>query len=138
MPIDRPKLVKLMGMTQSQNDGEALNAVRLANAMLKVNGISWSSLLDPVTKSRPAPPPPPKRKPSGPSGRGTSEAAARYDAPKSRFTDPDIGRMLSSLLRDTKGDFRNLIESLNEQWKEKHYLTERQYEVVMNAYEREK
>lgn len=138
--IDRQRLIKLMMMTTSTNDAEALTALRKANSMLKEDGKDWSSLLGLTAqlntlKNRPAPPPP--RPPMKPAGRGTTDTH-KYPPPKDRFTDNDIPRMLQSLLRDTKGDFRNLIESLYQQWNDKHYLTERQYEVVINAYEREK
>lgn len=137
--IDRQRLIKLMMMTTSTNDGEALTAVRKANAMLKVEGSDWSKFLSSPSSigldRRPQQPPP--RPPMKPTGRGTTDTH-KYPPPKDRFTDNDIPRMLQSLMRDTKGDFRNLIESLYQQWNDKHYLTERQYEVVINAYEREK
>lgn len=83
--LDTPsldKLIKLMKMTTASNDGEALNAVRMANAMLTRLKADWERLLrgkvtvieDPFSRiatppvyssvapamSRPPPPPPPR------------------------------------------------------------------------------
>lgn len=40
-----PRLIKLMKMTTSSNDGEALTAVRLANALLTKINADWEKLL---------------------------------------------------------------------------------------------
>lgn len=92
---DPPKqdlLAKLLRMTTSANDGEALTAIRKANALLKDNGWDWDKLLqgkiriaadpfanlgtpyNPGTMSKPPspprpvhrPPPPPPRAPTPP------------------------------------------------------------------------
>ncbi len=44
-PAVRDRLTKLLGMTQSSHDGEALNAVRLANRMLAENRLTWREAL---------------------------------------------------------------------------------------------
>lgn len=41
--VDR--LVKLLGMTGSTHDAEALSAIRLANAFLKKQGRTWGEIL---------------------------------------------------------------------------------------------
>ena len=42
---ERSKLKKLMALTTSENDGEALNALRAANRILARNDLSWEDLL---------------------------------------------------------------------------------------------
>lgn len=42
----REKLTKLLNLTTSDNDGEALTAIRMANNIVKKNGLSWECLLD--------------------------------------------------------------------------------------------
>lgn len=42
----RKRLFQLMGMTGSKHDGEALNAVRLANRVLGELGITWEEALE--------------------------------------------------------------------------------------------
>jgi hypothetical protein len=43
--IDRDRLFKLLGMTGSSHDGEALNALRRAQDLLAAAGMSWDDLL---------------------------------------------------------------------------------------------
>jgi hypothetical protein len=43
--MDRDRLAKLLSLTQSDNDHEALSAVRSANAMFKKNSLTWSQVL---------------------------------------------------------------------------------------------
>lgn len=40
-----PRLAKLLKMTTSSNDGEAINAMRMANKLLATNGFDWDKLL---------------------------------------------------------------------------------------------
>jgi hypothetical protein len=48
--IDRERLIRLLRMTESNQDAEALNAIRRSNAMLRDSGMGWSDVID-----RPAP-----------------------------------------------------------------------------------
>jgi len=43
--IDREKMVKLLMLTTSDNDPEALSAIRMANAHLKKSKVSWEEFL---------------------------------------------------------------------------------------------
>lgn len=122
--IDRERLIKLMMMTTSGNDGEALVAVRKANKLLYDAKSNWNDFI----KSVPAPRPPPR-----PMGRGIFEEQFR---PK--YTDPGIPRMIQSLMRDAKGDFRTVLNSWMQYWEENGYLTKRQYEALLGSYERAK
>ena len=87
--FDLAKFIKLMKMTTATTDGEALNAVRMANAMLKRNGHDWEALLkgkitivnDPFG-SIPTPPPakaaPPPRPAPQPTAQPAAQPAARH------------------------------------------------------------
>src|SRR4029453_12992555 len=44
--IDRERLIRLLRMTESDRDAEALIAIRKTNAMLRKNGMSWSDVID--------------------------------------------------------------------------------------------
>lgn len=44
--IDRGRLIRLLRMTGSDRDAEALIAIRKTNAMLRKNGMSWSDAID--------------------------------------------------------------------------------------------
>jgi hypothetical protein len=39
------RLSRLLAMTTSSHDGEALNAIRMANALLKRQGMTWGEVL---------------------------------------------------------------------------------------------
>lgn len=45
MPLDRNRFVKVLLLTQSDNDGEALAAIRAANRMLSEAGVGWGGLI---------------------------------------------------------------------------------------------
>src|SRR5947207_3749926 len=45
MALDRDRLIKLLNMTQSGHDAEALSAMRLSNALLRQSKTSWTDLL---------------------------------------------------------------------------------------------
>jgi hypothetical protein len=51
--IDRERLIRLLRMTESDRDAEALIAIRKTNAMLKANGASWSDVIDGPTPTEP-------------------------------------------------------------------------------------
>lgn len=50
---DRQRLIHLCGMTDSNHDGEALNAIRLANRTLRAVKATWADAIE----LHPAPPP---------------------------------------------------------------------------------
>lgn len=43
--MDLDRLAKLMGLTTSDQDGEALNAIRMANKLLAAEKTTWSEIL---------------------------------------------------------------------------------------------
>lgn len=49
--MDTSRLVKLLRLSSSDQDGEALSAIRKANALLRTAGIDWADIL--VTSSAP-------------------------------------------------------------------------------------
>lgn len=46
--IDLAQIVKILNLTQSDNDAEALSAIRIANARLKQFDLSWQDLIKAV------------------------------------------------------------------------------------------
>lgn len=51
-PQDRHRLARLLGMTGSAHDGEALNAARLADRLLKDRGVTWTDAVAPGAEMR--------------------------------------------------------------------------------------
>ena len=45
MDFDRERLIRLLGMTDSDQDAEALVAIRKSNEMLRAHGKSWADVL---------------------------------------------------------------------------------------------
>ena len=45
--INRNRLIKLLGLTGSEHDGEALSAMRKANALMRDANVDWNDLLQP-------------------------------------------------------------------------------------------
>ena len=46
MSIDRERLVRLLRLTESDQDAEALIAIRKSNELLRTHGKSWSDVID--------------------------------------------------------------------------------------------
>lgn len=42
----KDKLIKVLNLTTSNHDGEALNAIRLANAIIKEAKLNWASVIE--------------------------------------------------------------------------------------------
>lgn len=114
--------IKLMMMAQSPNDGEALTALRKANAKLASINRNWEELLRGKVTTIEFP-----DVPMGgdlkTSGGGT------------KHTDPLIDVMLEDLMREVKGGFRDFISSINDWWEQKGFLTEKQYTSVKKAWD---
>lgn len=59
LPGQRSLLVKVLGMTGSEYDGEALAAVRKAHGILSAAGATWDSVIVSAPAAYAPPPPPP-------------------------------------------------------------------------------
>lgn len=62
----KDRILKLLELTRSEHDGEALSALRKANEIREKEGLQWAemfqqsapkSAMPPIIKNRPAPPP---------------------------------------------------------------------------------
>lgn len=69
MELDRDRLVKLLNLSDSEHDAEALAAIRKSNELLRSNGLTWHALLG----VSPSPPP---------AGNGTPERPAAPRVPE--------------------------------------------------------
>lgn len=48
----KTKLIKFMMLTNSESEGEALNAIRMANKLLKKEGKTWEEVINSPTNKR--------------------------------------------------------------------------------------
>jgi hypothetical protein len=55
MRLDRERLIKLLNMTGSEHDAEALSAIRRSNALLRRHRTTWEELLAPSQEPLQAP-----------------------------------------------------------------------------------
>lgn len=105
------QLRKLMAMTASENDGEALGAIRAANRLLARNGLIWKMVFDRLV---------------------TVVNPVGGDAEDSGLGDEIFERAL----RGARGDFRDMLLSIQAQWKNGAELSPRQQAAVLKAAER--
>jgi hypothetical protein len=129
------KFVKLMMLTSSENDSEALTALRKANAMLAEANVNWEEFLALVGQSKtvaPAPPPP----------WGTSASAQNdgfsdigRDARGHYIDAQEIDYLFEQAYRKTgpTSSFRRFLDSVHQWWEENHFLTEKQYTAIRKS-----
>lgn len=117
-PEDRSKVIKLLGMTGSDHSGEVLNAIRMANAHLVKNNMTWAQFCGAAPmSSRPATP----HKPS-------------FDE---MFGDRE--QMFDVVLKASRGTgFHTMMADIYNQWQRTGRMSEKQDDTLHNAYQRAK
>lgn len=124
--------VKLMMLTMSDNDGEALTALRKANKILTVAKVSWEELLDSLQHDQSYRVPPSQRRP-----RPEPEWANVGDP--SKHTDAyEIDGLFNRVFdKQHSESFESFVNSVHIWWQQKGFLTEAQYRTIKRAAERE-
>lgn len=120
--------IKLMKMTSSSNDGEALNALRKANSILDEVNISWEELLRNRIKI--------KKIEAGPNPKYARGFASGGSSAKKYTNKQEIETMFAIVLDSVpkSSSFYSFIKSLEDWWETKGFLTEKQYEKLKKAY----
>ncbi len=122
------RLVKLLALTTSNHDGEALAAIRKANELLLQYDLAWQELFEedetedvPVKRQR---------------GRPHSALGLDWDSEALRKA---VAAAFDELLGNTqlKGGFRDFIEDVRAQWAKRRWLTDKQYTAIMAAAKRQ-
>jgi hypothetical protein len=138
--LDIRRLTQIMGMTDSAGDGEALNAVRLANKMLKAEGKTWADVIrgPPLTvKTERAPDfrtPPSQRRGTARYGRAQSQARHEDGI---RHDDSEIETWISELgTRRLDMSTMMLVASIREQWEKKGWVTTPQRDALLGLLRR--
>lgn len=127
--LDVERLVKLLMMTTSQHDNEALIAVRKANAMLGASQKNWQDILLRPFVRRPEPPPQQQQ---------PQQQQRRKPDPKPA-SDPKtdlINEMFETLLKEVspESNFRSFVLSVHSHWLKRQRLTDKQYRAIRKAY----
>lgn len=115
------KFIKLMKMTTSPSEGEALNAIRMANSLLAEANLDWDDFLRGKAKII----------------EGKTSGQNTYSGKK--YTNAsEIESMLNAVLSSIKSgtSFYGFIESLRDWWEGNQFLTEKQYNALRKSYER--
>lgn len=128
LPITQfAKLEKMMGLTFSDNDPEALVALRMANKILTAHKLTWSDVFKRlVTVDVESAPDEPTVKAEGHGGSGQ---------PSAKSQGSDIAEAFEIVRRDLKKgtSFADFIDSLEVQWDEKGYLSPAQRKALFDA-----
>lgn len=129
--LDRARLTKLLAMTTSENDGEALNAMRMANKLLTAEKASWEEVLaaqpNPhftVTVTRRAEPAPYK-------------AESDWVAPhlRDKVIIDIMFRTIYSQPRSNE-EFFQWVDSVHNRWQQHGNVTQAQYAALQRSYQR--
>ncbi len=127
--MNTEKLVKVLELTNSPVDGEALNAIRIANQLLKKENLSWASLIaKPRVHTQPwsTTPPWPHQQ------RSQAEAAAQAKSNKDKLVEEMFDVVMPHVAGKNSEDF---IESLHDAWEKYGRLTPKQYAALHKFYE---
>lgn len=133
MPIDRDRLVKILGLTTSSNDGEALSALRKANEIIKGENLTWSDVLAAAPTT-------------------TINISLRRGAPQTHYEGEQadwspphlrdavmINMMFKAVFsqpRTGNEEFWQFMDSIHHWFEEHKSLTQRQFNALRTCYQR--
>lgn len=134
--IDRDRLAKILALTTSDTDGEALAAIRRANYILKEAGLDWASVLAPqhVVNIRVAS----NNPPPGAFGMNPEDFKPDEDwiAPhlKDRVIIETMFRAIYSQPRTGNDEFWEWLDSVDHHFRTYDQLTANQYQALRRCY----
>ena len=119
-------------LTTSDQDGEALSAIRKANNILARWNLNWEEFLTRTLKVV-------HEKPKEESKRAAPDEERVDPGPgRARVDDEEATRVFNWLLANVSTGFRKFVENIHEQWETEGWMTKRQWEPLKRAYERGK
>lgn len=133
--MDVERFTKLMMLTTSDQDGEALSALRMANKMLRASGKNWEAFIAGKKDDT--------RALHLENARLRNELVTLRDevmrlqsrvAPPPSSDGPTISHMLSHCQRHVKGSAADFIDSLADAYEKWGRLTPRQYAALNKFY----
>jgi hypothetical protein len=122
MALDIEKFFKVVNLSTSPVDGEALSAIRKAHAMLKAKNTTWEMVI--LGRPRKA--------------EFTDEPSGKKNKKKSEGTDDDlIKHMFSVVMASVKGrSSEDFIDSIHTFYKTVGFLSAKQRSALERYYER--
>ncbi len=128
---------KLMMMTSSANDGEALVAIRKANAILAEANVNWEQFLAALDQqSRASYMTPPSKRPYQPPQQAQRPTTPWHDIMGDKHTDADqINRFFYQAFARTHpgSSFYEFLHSVHQFWQQRDYLTDAQFQAIKRA-----
>lgn len=138
--VDLDRLEKFMRLTESVNDGESLNALRMANRLLKAADLNWSDVVGMLRiSSRVARKVVQSASPAHTAGGGTSRYGARASQARPQDTrrhdTADINVMFGAMA-GARHDMMTMVmlAGFKEHWDKQGYLTGAQYDTLKGIY----
>jgi hypothetical protein len=127
------QFVKLMMMTTTSNDHEALVAIRKANAILASANVNWEEFLGAVDEVKTSSTT--TRRTNSDSDfsdiDGTSSYQGSGACSDASLIDPMFERAFANVRPNSS--FREFVDSIHEWWETKGYLTQRQFQALRKA-----
>ena len=108
----KEKLAKLLALTTSDNDNEALSAIRTANVILERDNLAWEDVLLGTTKRT-----------------QFNDSYADYESTE------EIEEMLSTCIQNVNGSAFDFIDSLYRFYNSRGYLTPKQIRSLRKFYD---
>tara|TARA_R110000787_G_scaffold89337_8_gene189226 strand:- start:603 stop:1076 length:474 start_codon:yes stop_codon:yes gene_type:complete len=131
LEADRARLVKFLGMSQSDFDGEALSAVRKANELIKKLNVTWD---DVMAVNKPA---------SSHESFWDNRANYEYSPQEKAYSttgwnddDTDYDELFDYIYEHNKpsGKWEEIIGSIKSQWFSNERLSEKQGNLIKKFY----
>jgi len=132
-PKSKSLFIKLMMMTGSSHDGEALVAIRKANAILAEANVNWEEFLAALDQShdRSYMTPPSKRKEAKRDPTEFSDVGGNEKHDNEAEIDALFERVYDRV--HSGSSFYEFVQSVHDFWIQKGYLTEKQYQAIRRA-----
>jgi hypothetical protein len=125
------QFVKLMMMTTSSHDQEALTAIRKANAILASANVNWEEFLGAVDEVKASS----TRHANSDSDFSDINGSSSYRGSGACSDASLIDPMFEQAFANVRpgSSFRDFIESIHEWWETRGYLTQRQFQALRKA-----
>ena len=136
-PPNLDTIIKLMGMTTSSHDGEALNAMRMANAQLKKWNWTWREILTAKIKIMPDPFANIPSPTTGQSGTGYMRPQAAPTPPPKQFDNAnEIEKYFDKVNmpgRKFPHDIAQRLGAVERTWNANGFLLYKDYDFLRNT-----
>ena len=117
------RLVKILNLTSSENDHEALVAIRHANKLLLKESLTWGKLL--------------QRDATKYEFKASYEEATDDEDEEDEDYEENVTNIFESILKSTQSkNTMSFVESVYGQYKKKGYLSPKQTQAIQDIYDR--